>query len=128
MWLVDLLKSFLPVKPTAQIFSDNETSIRAAHNTAYFAELKHVMIRQRFVNQYLNYYGIVLKKVSTKLNLADICTKGSTVSFLDTNLERILLLCLLRLLSLLLFLLLFLFRDRSTLRGGVTPISVSVHS
>ena len=91
IWLNNLITSITGKSASTVIFCDNKGTIDAAANpTSMSSRLKHVQIRQHFVHQKLELHKYALRWVKSPDNLADICTKGSTISFLNANLPRLL--------------------------------------
>ena len=76
IWLIRLLKEFgcLFTKPIT-LMEDNQSCIYLSRNPGDFAKSKHIDMRYHFVREQVEAGTIILKKVDTKDNLADIFTK-----------------------------------------------------
>jgi hypothetical protein len=94
IWCRDLISSLIPTLSAKDISvtlkCDNQSAISASLNPSYQSRLRHVLGRQRFVNQRLEMNGFKLIWTSTDTNVADLCTKGSSGKFYQDNLSRIL--------------------------------------
>ncbi|CAG9136501.1 unnamed protein product [Plutella xylostella] len=55
--------------------TDNQNSIKLAHNNAYHSRTKHIDIRHHFVRDTLSHQNITLSYVPTQNMVADILTK-----------------------------------------------------
>jgi hypothetical protein len=69
---------------------DNQSAVTNCLNASYTSKLKHVLIRQRFCYQRIAQRKFKLLWIGTDDNLADICTKGSSIAFYQQNLPRLL--------------------------------------
>jgi hypothetical protein len=76
IWLIRLLKEFgcLFTKPVL-LLEDNQACIYLSKNPGDFAKSKHIDTKYHFVRVQVEAGTIVLSKVDTKDNLADIFTK-----------------------------------------------------
>ena len=76
IWLRRLLKEFgsLFTEPFT-IFEDNTACIHLSKNQTNFPKSKHIDMRYHFVREQVEEGQIILRKVDTKDNLADIFTK-----------------------------------------------------
>jgi hypothetical protein len=77
IWLIILPKEFgcLFSKPIV-LLEDNQTCIYLSRNPGEFSKSKHIDTRYHFVREQVEAGTIVLKKVDTKDNLADVFTKA----------------------------------------------------
>jgi hypothetical protein len=90
IWINNLLRSII-TKPSTTLYCDNQSTLSAAANASSMSSrLKHVQIRQNFVHQSIDNNRYQTSWVPSESNLADICTKGSTKTFLSNNLSRLL--------------------------------------
>jgi hypothetical protein len=91
IWLNDFLKFLMPQLPVyTDIHCDNTSTIQAAKNTTHHSRLKHIALRQGFVNDFINQCAVNLHYVPSKQNIADLLTKAPTTSYLDTVLPLLL--------------------------------------
>ena len=76
IWLLRLLKEFgcLFSRPIT-LLEDNQSCIYLSKNPGDFAKSKHIDTRYHFVREQVEAGTIVLKKIDTKENLADVFTK-----------------------------------------------------
>ena len=76
IWLIKLLKEFgcLFTKPVI-ILEDNSAAIHLSKNPGDFSKSKHIDTRYHFVREQVEQGSIILMKVDTKENIADIFTK-----------------------------------------------------
>ena len=77
IWLGRLLKEFgcLFSKPIV-LLEDNQACIHLSKNPGDFTKSKHIDTRYHFVREQVEAGSIVLKKIDTKENLADVFTKA----------------------------------------------------
>jgi hypothetical protein len=76
VWLKRLFESLIgqrELPPT--VFVDNEAAIKLAHNPEYHKRTKHIQIRHFFVREKVAEGEMMVKKVSSEENIADIFTK-----------------------------------------------------
>jgi len=77
IWLGRLLREFgcLFSKPII-LLEDNQSCIYLSKNPGDFAKSKHIDTRYHFVREQVEEGTIILKKIDTKENLADVFTKA----------------------------------------------------
>ena len=76
IWLRRLLRELggLFTKPFT-IFEDNQSCIHLSKNQGDFPRSKHIDMRYHFVREQVEQGEIILRKIDTKQNLADVFTK-----------------------------------------------------
>ena len=76
IWLIRILREFgcIFTKPLT-MFEDNQSCIYLSKNPGDFAKSKHIDSRYHFVREQVEKQTVVLKKIGTKDNLADVFTK-----------------------------------------------------
>jgi len=76
IWLIKLLKEFGCnfIKPTI-LLEDNFTAIHLSRNPGNFSKSKHIDTRYHFVREQVAAGSIILVRVDTKENIAEIFTK-----------------------------------------------------
>ena len=60
------------------MFCDNQSAIHLAKNQVYHARTKHIDVRYRFVREIIEEGGVLIQKIKTDDNLADMLTKVVT--------------------------------------------------
>jgi hypothetical protein len=77
LWFTSLLSEFglTPPHPIT-VFEDNEGAIALAETSVTGKRTKHIDLRYSFINDAVKKGRVVLKKIDTKKNLADIFTKA----------------------------------------------------
>ena len=73
-WLLDDLG--FPVANPFVLHEDNQPAINLAQNPMTTAKSKYIPLRYHFVRERIRYGDILLSKIPTADQLADICTKG----------------------------------------------------
>ena len=79
VWLKGLLGELGKVQNTIKVFCDSQSAIHLAKNPAYHSKTKHIPIKYHFVRHVVHEGGVVLEKVHTKKNSADMFTKSVTL-------------------------------------------------
>jgi transposase InsO family protein len=76
VWLKRLFESLVGQREMPPIiYVDNEAAIRLAQNPEYHKRTKHIPIRHFFVRQQVSEGEMIVKRVATKDNVADMFTK-----------------------------------------------------
>ena len=57
------------------IFCDSQTNIQLAKNQVYHARTKHIGVRYHFIREIIEDGGVIMKKIHTTDNPADMFTK-----------------------------------------------------
>lgn len=75
VWLTRLIGSLVHLKglPTLQV--DNEAAIKLAENPEFHRRTKHIRTRHFFVRELVTNKELLVKKVTSELQLADLLTK-----------------------------------------------------
>ena len=77
LWVLNLLHDFkLSIKEPVPLFCDSKAAIDLTANPVYHARTKHVELDCHFIREKIALGLIVVFKVHTKENAADILTKG----------------------------------------------------
>ena len=67
------------VQNTIKFFCDSQSAIHLAKNLAYHSKKKHIPVKYHFVRHVVDEGGVVLEKVHTKKNSADMFMKPVTL-------------------------------------------------
>ena len=78
IWLHGLLKDLGVGQKQLELYSDSQSAIHLAKNQVFHARTKHIDVRYYFVREILEEEEIVLQKIHTAENLADMLTKVVT--------------------------------------------------
>jgi len=78
IWLHGLLKDLGVGQKQLELYSDSQSAINLAKNQVFQARTKHIDIRYHFVREILEEEEIVLQKIHTTNNPADMLTKVVT--------------------------------------------------
>ena len=81
--LKGLLGELGKVQNTIKVFCNSQSAIHLAKNIAYHSKTKHILIKYHFVRHVVDEGGVVLEKVHTKENSADMFTKTVTLENLQ---------------------------------------------
>lgn len=89
IWLQGLLLDFGLEQKSVDIHCDNQGSFCLAHNPVYHERMKHVNIRYHFIRDILAKGKVVVKKIATAENPADMMTKPVPLAKLKLYLSTI---------------------------------------
>lgn len=79
IWLRNLLTELgVQQEPKSVVFCDNQSALHLIKNTAYHERTKHIDVRYHFIREAVSERDILVKKVSTHDNPADMLTKPVT--------------------------------------------------
>jgi len=78
IWLYGLLKDLGVGQKQLEVFSDSQSAIHLAKNQVFHARTKHIDVRYHFVREILEEEEILLEKIHTIENPADMLTKVVT--------------------------------------------------
>ena len=78
IWLHGLLKELGVGQKQLEVYSDSQSAIHLAKNQVFHARTKHIDVRYHFVREILEEEEIVIRKVPTLENPADMLTKVVT--------------------------------------------------
>jgi len=78
IWLHGLLKDLGVGQKQIELYSDSQSAIHLAKNQVFHARTKHIDVRYHFVREILEEEEIVLHKIHTTENPADMLTKVVT--------------------------------------------------
>lgn len=76
VWLKRILGDLTTLVETPYLSVDNEAAVRLAYNPEFHKRTKHIRIRHFFVREQVTDGNIVVKRVNTADQVADILTKG----------------------------------------------------
>ena len=79
LWLKGLIKELGFLQGGVPLLCDSQSTICLAKNQVYHARSKHIDVRYHKIREWLNSEEIILKKVHTEENAADMLTKVVTV-------------------------------------------------
>ena len=79
IWLKGLLDEIGRTQEKVNVFCNNQSAIHLDTNPSYHSKTKHIDVRYHFVRHIIEGSKVVLKKVRTQENHADIFTKPVTV-------------------------------------------------
>lgn len=78
IWLHGLLKNLEVGQKQLKVYSDSQSAIHLAKNQVFHARTKHIDVRYHFVWEILEEEKILLQKIHTTENPADMLTKVVT--------------------------------------------------
>ena len=78
IWLQGLLDDLAFGKKQVTMFCDNQSAIHLVKNQVYHARTKHIDVRYHFVWEIIEEGGVLVQKIKTDDNLADMLTKVVT--------------------------------------------------
>lgn len=78
IWLHGLLKDLGVGQKQLEVYSDSQSAIHLAKNQVFHARTKHIDVRYHFVREILEEEEILLQKIHTTENPADMLTKVVT--------------------------------------------------
>ena len=67
------------MQKNVNFFCDSQSAIYLAKNPTYHSKTKHIPVKYHFVRQVVDEGGVVLEKVRTQKNSADMFTKPVTL-------------------------------------------------
>ena len=78
IWLHGLLKDLGVSQKQLDVYSNSKSAIHLAKNQVFHSRTKHIDVRYHFVREILEEEEILLQKIDTKENPADMLTKVVT--------------------------------------------------
>ena len=78
IWLQGLLDDLGVGQKQVTVFCDIQSAIHLAKNQVYHARTKHIDVRYHFVREIIEEGGVLVQKIKTDDNPADMLTKGVT--------------------------------------------------
>ena len=84
IWLHGLLKDLGVGQKQLELYFDSQSAIHLAKNQVFHARTKHIDVRYHFVREILEEEEIVLQKIHTMENPADMLTKVVTRTKFNT--------------------------------------------
>ena len=78
IWLQGLLDDLGVGQKHVTVFCDSQSAIHLAKNQVYHARTKHIDVRYYFVWKIIEEGGVLVQKIKTDDNLADMLTKVVT--------------------------------------------------
>ena len=79
VWLKGLLGEIGQFQKIVNIFCDSQSAIHLAKNPAYHSKTKHIPVKYHYVRHVIDEGEVILEKVHTKKNCADMFTKPVTL-------------------------------------------------
>lgn len=76
VWLKRILKDLTTLECVPTLYVDNEAAVRISHNPELHKRTKHIRIRHFYVRELVSAGEIIVLRISTKCQIADIMTKG----------------------------------------------------
>lgn len=89
IWLQSLLLDFGLEQKSVDIHCDNQGAIYLAYNPVYHERTKHINVRYHFIRDVLAKGIVIVKKIATADNPADMMTKSVPVTKLKLCLSSI---------------------------------------
>nr|XP_033509442.1 uncharacterized protein LOC117274302 [Nicotiana tomentosiformis] len=78
IWLQGLLRDLDIGRESVTLFCDSQSVIQLAKNQVYHARTKHIDVRYHFVRDIIEEGGVMVQKIRTTDNPADMLTKVVT--------------------------------------------------
>ena len=78
IWLQGLLDDLGVGQKQVTVFCDSQSAIHLAKNQVYHARTKHIDVRYRFAREIIEEGGVLVQKIKTDDNPADMLTKVVT--------------------------------------------------
>ena len=79
IWLQELLDDLGVGQKQVTVFCDCQSAIHLAKNQLYHARMKHIDVRYHFVREIIEESGVLVQKIKTDDNPADMLTKVVTM-------------------------------------------------
>lgn len=76
VWLTRIFEDITMVKSVPNLHVDNEAAVKLAHNPEFHKRTKHIRIRHFYVRELVSEGAILVKRIGTRDQIADILTKG----------------------------------------------------
>ena len=87
VWLKTFVNELGFVNVDCRLYSDSQSAIHLAKNSAFHSRTKHIQLRHHFIRTLLEEGKLKLKKIDGKINPADMLTKpveGQKLSLCST--------------------------------------------
>ena len=78
IWLKGLLENLGLVQEHVNVYCDSQSAIHLAKNQLYHAHMKHISVRFHFLREIIDEGKILLQKIKTAENPANMLTKVVT--------------------------------------------------
>lgn len=75
IYLKTLINETFGITQAITIYTDNQSSIKLAHNNTYHARTKHIDIRHHFIRDSLSHHNLQIQYIHTNDMVADVLTK-----------------------------------------------------
>ena len=79
-WLRGLILELAVPRDTTVVFSDSQSAIHLTKNDAYHSKTKHISVKYHYIRDTMTKGEIVVKKIHTTENPADMLTKPLPIS------------------------------------------------
>jgi hypothetical protein len=79
IWLQGLLTELGFIQKQNSLYSDSQSAIHLAKNSAFHSRTKHIDLRYHFIRSLLEDEVLTLKKIEGRKNTADMLTKVVTI-------------------------------------------------
>ena len=79
IWLHGFLDELGKKQEMSILYSDSQSAIFLAKNSAFHLKLKHIQTKYQFIRYLVEYKLIILEKICGSKNPADMLTKGVTI-------------------------------------------------
>ena len=83
IWLKGLLDEIGRTQEKVNVLCDNKSAIHLARNPTYHSKSKHIDVRYHFLRHVIDGVKVVLQKIHTRKNYANIFTKPVTIEKLQ---------------------------------------------
>ena len=80
IWLQGLVADLGVIQEKVTVYYDSQSAIHLAKNQVHHSRTKHIDVRFHFIREILEEGDILLQKISTAENPADMLTKSSVGS------------------------------------------------
>ena len=75
VWLQGFLRELRYENSGCTLFSDSQSAIHLAKNATFHSRTKHIDVRYHFIRSLIESKVVILEKINTKYNVADMFTK-----------------------------------------------------
>ena len=73
----------------SRLYIDSKSAIHLANNSAFHSRTKHIQLKYHFIRSVIDEELLILEKIHTRQNPADMLTKGVTKEILSSSLVSV---------------------------------------